>query len=165
MVSSSCVPQKNDPEWVKDIGFMRFEAHPEMLVYAETEHNQRTISRLLYHFTKKYPTLVVALKKGNEMYVRTRRDDVEVPCVFGQNIEKLRAMIAKQIDERMDVEGWDESFLNTYYDSQFIQSRVNVKYAQTRMARYNLNRPVMKYVRKKLREARGIGNRKLTDYF
>jgi hypothetical protein len=108
---------------------------------------------------------VVALKKGNEMYVRTRRDDVEVPCVFGQNIEKLRAMIAKQIDERMDVEGWDESFLNTYYDSQFIQSRVNVKYAQTRMARYNLNRPVMKYVRKKLREARGIGNRKLTDYF
>lgn len=165
MVSSSCVPQKDDPEWVKEMGFRRFQAFPEMLVYSETDAEYRTVSRLLYHFSSKYPNLVVALRKGKEIFIGTRRKDVELPSVFSGAVGKLRSTIGEQISERMEVEGWSDELLRAYYDSQFIESRVNVRYARARMAKYNLGRPEMRYVRKKLREARGVGNRKLTDYF
>jgi len=165
MVSSNCVPQKDDPEWVKGMAFTRFQAFPEMLVYSETDSDYRTISRLLYHFSRKYPNLVVALRKGSETFVRTRRGDIEVPQVFSGPVGKLRTLIGKQTEERMEVEDWDEELYRTYYESQCVPSRVNVRYAQARMAKYNLERPEMGFVRRKLREARGTGNRKLTEYF
>ena len=163
MVSHSCVPQKDDSEFVKGIAYTRFRAFPEMIVYAETNADVYTTSRLLSHFSRKFPKHVVALWNGDGIFLKTQRGDVNVPGVFEGGLSELRKRVGGQINERMETD-WSEEFFHTYYDSQTILSKVNPRYAQSKMMRYNLERPEMGWVKRKLLQARCIGTRKLTDF-
>jgi hypothetical protein len=163
MVSHSCVPQKDDSEFVKGVAYTRFKAFPEMLVYAETNADVYTTSRLLSHFSRKFPRHVVALWNGEGIFLKTQRMDANVPCVFAGSLSELRKRLGEQIKERMET-SWSEEFFQTYYDSQTILSRLNPSYAQSKMMKYNLERPEMGWVKRKLLQARFAGTRKLTDF-
>lgn len=118
--------------------FGRLECFSEMLLFAEVGAPSFAIIDALKHFCHRYPAFVVALYNKPVLWAATYRKEVSIPLqqeFFSTEnaVEQTRKLLQGQIKERWapSVE-WKKEFYETFFDSQFIESRKNSS-LQTRL--------------------------------
>jgi probable DNA metabolism protein len=141
-------------EILKLKAFTRFQHFPEMLLFAEANPKHDTINFVLNYFSEKFPTFIIAFFVNNKLLIKTKRKDVFLPKeknFFSKNqaIEWARIKIREQLSERilLSIE-WMEKYWSKYYDSQFIESRKNLKLAKQLMP--------LKFLEKQMHETKAL---------
>ncbi len=111
--------------------FLRFEAYPEMLLFTETELVHNTSSMLMNHFTKRYSTFVIAIYTNKTLFLDSKRDEINY---FRRKYEtkkqalgSIRKNLEDKIKDRINTDFWDLKYWDTFYNSQYISARKNLK--------------------------------------
>lgn len=113
--------------------FLRLDVYPEMLLFTNVELLHDTTDMLMRHFRDRYPTFIVGLYCNGVLHVDSRRDELEVFAkkfkTKDSAIAWLRDLLKTKISERIDTKKWSEDYWTTFYHSQYIPERKNLKLA------------------------------------
>ena len=133
--------------------FTRLELFPEMLLFAEIEPRAQVMENVMKFFAYRFPTFVIALyeKNSKKLWIASNRKDFsifaskKIDSVY-ETLQNLRKTLANTFAERMDLSiEWSEEFFPVFYDSQFIESRKNLKIANHMMPSYFLSKELHEF--------------------
>ena len=137
----------------------RMKCYPEMLLFSELRDSPDwAVADALEHFCHRFPTFVIAFFSKGRLWAKTARGDTMVPAkkVFnypGGALAWLRTALAEQYDERFEADNeLGEKAYETFYDSQYIQSRRNLKMQKRLMPMLFVEKGTPEW--KSMREAR-----------
>ena len=133
--------------------FTRLQLFPEMLLFGEIEPRAQVVENVLQFFAYRFPTFVIALheKQSKKLWIASRRKDFSIfasknVVSVDETIQNLRKILAQTFEERMNLEvEWSEEFFPTFYDSQFIEPRKNLKIANHMMPKNFLSKELHEF--------------------
>lgn len=135
--------------------FTRLQLFPEMLLFGEISPRAEVVENVLNFFAYRFPTFVIALheKSSEKFWIASRRKDFSIFASkqiennsINETIQNLRKILAQTFEERMNLEvEWSEDFFSTFYDSQFIEPRKNLKIANHMMPSHFLSKELHEF--------------------
>ncbi|MBD3229483.1 MAG: DUF4130 domain-containing protein [Candidatus Lokiarchaeota archaeon] len=153
-------------------GYIHFELLLNLILFADINPEHKIIDILLNFFSNRFPKFIICFKNNNKIFLKTHRTDIEFK--FEQNKNKyyilnnehfsqLKKYLDK-FDSKMDLGEFSDDFWKKYYDSQYIETRDNIKLAKKLLPKKLRGKTKLEH------EFYMINNRKykkkeITDYF
>ena len=120
-------------------GFLHFKLFPEMVLFGEVETDHDIIDLLLNFFIKRFPEFFICLQKSDIIYLGTYRKDVSLNYKTYKNqyyrLKKIKLIkfldyLKKNCDKKINLGQFTGDNWIEYYNSQYIESRKNIKLAK-----------------------------------
>ena len=132
--------------------FSRFEFFPQMLLFTEIKNTpDSAIISSLRHFVHRFPTFIIAIYQEPFLWCASKRKEISLPMQQEfeskeKALEWIKQIAEENIEERMSFcVDWNDKFYETFFDSQFIQSRKNIAVQKQLMPMFFLDKDTPEY--------------------
>ena len=120
--------------------FVRFKAYPEYLLVSEVRPEHDILDFMFNYFRRRYPDFIILLWDQHNGNLSTRRKLNFPDFNYKRNywyyprtnftLQIIRNLIRKQISDLFNVDNFTMELWEHYYDSQYIESRKNIRLAR-----------------------------------
>lgn len=152
--------------------FTRFEFFPEMLLFATIQSTKPFIEQALDFFCHRFPPFVIAFynESDQQLYVQSKRQDfafyTQYPFAEAEHAKEwVHKIVQQKVPQRLEFKlDWNPSYFETFFESQFIEKRKNLKLQNRMMPLQTLDKSSIEY-RLSKKHQRNNTNTRLNDFF